>query len=173
MSILRVVRTKHCAVYSVQYLTALSVHSSLLYRPHFQSPCSARYYSQTNDGNNRKDVYKILECTPSSSPKEIKSNFYRLSKLYHPDTSKETNAHEKFIELGEAYRIVSNPTLRSNYDSVQQTQTPIAKQWASRRYRESLNPEDYILYRRPNATHHGSRFNYKEHQRMHYECILD
>lgn len=36
---------------------------------------------------------------------EIKKTYYQLAKKWHPDTNKEKDAHEKFMEIQEAYDV--------------------------------------------------------------------
>lgn len=49
---------------------------------------------------------EILELSPGASKAQIKSAYRRLSKIYHPDVSKDENAREKFIEVNEAYKFL-------------------------------------------------------------------
>lgn len=49
-----------------------------------------------------KECHKLLEVDKSSTPKQIKESFLRLSKIYHPD-NKSTGSHAKFVKLKEAY----------------------------------------------------------------------
>lgn len=63
-----------------------------------------------------KNYYKILEISSVASVEEIKENFRRLAKKYHPDISKEKNAENKFREITEAYEILSNPKTKQEYD---------------------------------------------------------
>ena len=39
-----------------------------------------------------------------------------MSFQYHPDTSSETNSHERFIEVNEAFKTLSKPISRRDYD---------------------------------------------------------
>ena len=64
-----------------------------------------------------QDCYKILGVKFDADQKEIKENFYRLSKEYHPDLSKDESSLKKFKEIAEAYEILSNPEKRREYDS--------------------------------------------------------
>lgn len=41
-------------------------------------------------------------------------NFFLFQ--YHPDTAKENNTHEKFIEVNEAFQTLSKPISRRDYD---------------------------------------------------------
>ncbi|WHQ36463.1 DnaJ domain-containing protein [Spiroplasma sp. SV19] len=63
-----------------------------------------------------KNYYKILEISSNAEIEEVKENFRRLAKKYHPDISKEKNAENKFREIIEAYEILSNPKTKQEYD---------------------------------------------------------
>lgn len=62
------------------------------------------------------DYYKILELDRNASQSEIKKNYRKMARKYHPDTSKEENADSKFKEVQEAYEVLSDPQKKSNYD---------------------------------------------------------
>ena len=63
------------------------------------------------------DYYKILEVPKSADYIEIKKAYRRLALIYHPDKNKSSNAHEKFIEITQAYEILINSETRKQYDS--------------------------------------------------------
>ena len=63
-----------------------------------------------------KDYYKILEVLPSSTMEEIKRSYRRFALKYHPDVSKNAAAHDRFIEIHEAYEILSSFNKREIYD---------------------------------------------------------
>jgi len=63
-----------------------------------------------------KSPYAVLGVAPKADIKEIKENFYKLSKEHHPDISKDASSMEKFREIAEAYETLSNPELRKKYD---------------------------------------------------------
>lgn len=65
-----------------------------------------------------KDYYKILRLTPSASADEIKRSYRRLAMIYHPDRSQNPNAHNSFAEINEAYEILSDSTLKLQYDGL-------------------------------------------------------
>jgi hypothetical protein len=62
--------------------------------------------------------YQLLGLHPSASAIDIRRAYRRLSKQYHPDTTKLplAIARNKFQELNQAYGILSNPTRRLLYD---------------------------------------------------------
>ncbi|MEM4336615.1 MAG: molecular chaperone DnaJ [Candidatus Woesearchaeota archaeon] len=64
----------------------------------------------------KKDYYSILGVSRNASQEEIKRAYKLLAKKYHPDLNKEKNAEEKFKEINEAYRVLSDEKLRQRYD---------------------------------------------------------
>jgi molecular chaperone DnaJ len=60
-----------------------------------------------------KDYYKILGIPRNASQEEIKRAYYRLAHKYHPDKGGDP---EKFKEINEAYRVLSDPEKRRQYD---------------------------------------------------------
>ena len=65
-----------------------------------------------------KDYYKILGIERNAQEAEIKKAYRRLARKYHPDVSKETNAEEKFKEVGEAYEVLKDSEKRQAYDQL-------------------------------------------------------
>ncbi len=61
------------------------------------------------------DFYQILEVNRNASGEEIKKNYHRLSKIYHPDA--ERGNAERMKKIGLAYRILRNQDTRNLYDS--------------------------------------------------------
>jgi molecular chaperone DnaJ len=56
-----------------------------------------------------EDPYKVLGINRGASEEEIKKAFKTLAKKYHPDLNPgDKNAEEKFKEINEAYRTVTN-----------------------------------------------------------------
>ena len=70
-----------------------------------------------NVSNKMQDLYTILGVKFSAEQKEIKDNFYALSKEHHPDLNKDNEASLlKFKEIALAYETLSNPERRKDYD---------------------------------------------------------
>jgi curved DNA-binding protein len=65
-----------------------------------------------------KDYYKIMGVGREASADEIKRAYRKLARKYHPDVSKETNAEERFKEIGEAYEVLRDPEKRAAYDAL-------------------------------------------------------
>ncbi len=64
--------------------------------------------------NHTKSYYDILQINENASPEEIKKAYRRLSYQYHPD--KNPNKEEQFKEIGQAYEILKDETMRNQYD---------------------------------------------------------
>lgn len=56
-----------------------------------------------------KNPYLILNISPTANDHEIKVQYKKLAKKYHPDTHPDdTIAMEKMLELNEAYEMLKN-----------------------------------------------------------------
>ena len=65
----------------------------------------------------KRDYYEILGVPRHTDRKTIKDAFRRLALKYHPDRNKDPDAEEKFKEIAEAYRVLSDPRKRADYDA--------------------------------------------------------
>ncbi|MFX1349071.1 MAG: molecular chaperone DnaJ [Promethearchaeota archaeon] len=65
----------------------------------------------------KRDYYEVLGVSKDASLNDIKLAYRRLARKLHPDLNKtDPNAKEKFIELQEAYEVLSDEEKRQNYD---------------------------------------------------------
>lgn len=62
-----------------------------------------------------KNYYEILEIDKNSSSDDIKKQYRKLSKIYHPDVINTGDEH-KFKEINNAFEILSDPKLKQEYD---------------------------------------------------------
>jgi curved DNA-binding protein len=62
------------------------------------------------------DYYEILGLTRSASPEEIKAAYRRLAQRFHPDTSEDPGAEDRFKEITLAYQVLRDNEKRVRYD---------------------------------------------------------
>jgi len=66
----------------------------------------------------KRDYYEILGISKDAPSEDIKRAYRRLALKYHPDKNPDNHkeAEEKFKEIGEAYKVLSDPEKRQIYD---------------------------------------------------------
>ena len=92
-----------------------------------------------------KDYYKILGIDNNKVSKdEIKIAFREQAKKYHPDINTENRmAEERFKDINEAYRVLSNPSSKRKYDRMWNTH--VGKKQAKQSYEESKRDKDSLF----------------------------
>ncbi|CAH2041302.1 unnamed protein product, partial [Iphiclides podalirius] len=82
--------------------------------PDFKLICTCtRFYSFA-----KKSHYDVLNLRKNCTDKEIKDAYIKLSKEYHPDKNKNARAQEQFVQVQEAYNVLSKPGSRAQYDTM-------------------------------------------------------
>lgn len=69
-----------------------------------------------------RDYYKILELDRNATPEQIKKAYRKLAIKWHPDRNSESEeskkiAQKKFIDIGDAYNVLSDPKKKQMYDA--------------------------------------------------------
>ena len=73
-----------------------------------------------------RDLYEILEVSPTASQQTIERMFRYLAQHYHPD--RETGDADRFDQIAKAYSTLKDPESRAAYDS--RHKTNLDYQWS-------------------------------------------
>ena len=90
----------------------------------------------------QKDYYDLLGVLRDASMEEIKRAYYEAAQRLHPDKNKLAGETEIFLEVQQAYEVLSNPKRRSQYDAT-----------LSKGDEPSAVIRIRVLYSRPNLVH--------------------
>ncbi len=74
----------------------------------------------------QKDFYALLGVLRDASAEEIKRAYYEAAQRLHPDKNKLAGETEIFLEVQQAYEVLSNPKRRAQYDATLPKQEPAA-----------------------------------------------
>jgi len=71
------------------------------------------------------DYYAVLGVSRDASAEELKRRYRQLVRTHHPDVADDPEAaHERFIKIVEAYRVLSDPVQRRTFDALQSVTPP-------------------------------------------------
>jgi curved DNA-binding protein CbpA len=68
--------------------------------------------------SSKPDYYKILNLQQSATNEEIKKNYHKLAKKWHPDKNGNLEALERFKLIKNAYEVLNNEASRREYDNL-------------------------------------------------------
>jgi Ca-activated chloride channel family protein len=90
----------------------------------------------------QKDYYALLGVLRDASEEEIKRAYFEAAQRLHPDKNKLAGETEIFLEVQQAYEVLSNPRRRAQYDAtLPKDETPPAF------------IQNKVQYSRPNLVH--------------------
>jgi molecular chaperone DnaJ len=80
-----------------------------------KSNTEAKEFREMYNDDSLPNYYLILGLTTDSSHAEIKNQYRKLAKQYHPDRNK-NSSEEKMAEINKAYEVLSDKKLKTEYD---------------------------------------------------------
>ncbi|MFA5843800.1 MAG: DnaJ domain-containing protein [Coriobacteriia bacterium] len=63
------------------------------------------------------DHYRTLQVDRDADPEVVEKAYRVLALKHHPDVSDGTVGHARMARINEAYRVLSDPRLRAEYDA--------------------------------------------------------
>ena len=75
----------------------------------------AKEFREMYNDDSLPNYYLVLGLTNDSSQVEIKNQYRKLAKQYHPDRNKDSS-EEKMAEINKAYEVLSDKKLKIEYD---------------------------------------------------------
>ncbi|XP_005104922.1 dnaJ homolog subfamily C member 4 [Aplysia californica] len=101
------------AFYAVTKKSALNLFSVYKGAPFFHCPNPRRFITILSKANH----YEVLGVEQNATGNDIRAAFLKQSKECHPDLNrKDPNNHKKFVQVNEAYSVLSKPLSRREYD---------------------------------------------------------
>ncbi|MEZ5346042.1 MAG: J domain-containing protein [Pyrinomonadaceae bacterium] len=101
------------------------------------------------------NYYKYLNVSSDASTAEIKSAYRRLARKKHPDVNKgDENASREFGRIAHAYRVLSNPKKRAEYDKAR-----LREEYSFRSREDSIFTSDNPHARRARQMAYERRYN--------------
>ena len=67
------------------------------------------------------DPYQVLQVSPGAEQEVLHAAFRALAMKYHPDRDASARAARRMMELNQAYAMVREPALRTQYDRSRKT----------------------------------------------------
>jgi Ca-activated chloride channel family protein len=64
----------------------------------------------------KTSFYQVLEIPFNASAEDIRTAYFEAAKRFHPDVNPDPFAKQKFLQIQEAYEVLSNPKKRLAYD---------------------------------------------------------
>lgn len=108
-----------------------------------------------------KDFYAVLGVPSDATTAEIKQAFHALAKVHHPDVQTlwlDTEA--RYLEVSEAYEVLSDPMLRARYDD---SRAPVTtpEMTTGSRHEEARPPRQDVPFSAGDVEFHAARLNGK------------
>jgi len=98
------------------------------------------------------EFYDVMGLTPKATADQIKTTYFKLSKIYHPDVCKDPGGVEKFVLISKAYEVLGNEEKRREYD--RGIMNPLDDRSAATRAQREFTHDDILRYQEIFNQHH-------------------
>jgi len=92
-----------------------------------------------------KSYYEILDITPDATKAQIKKQFKKFAKMYHPDINSSFEAEQRFKEINKAAEILLDDEKRKNYDALRCVNSAIYNSQNKKNSQNFQNRSDYTF----------------------------
>ena len=92
-----------------------------------------------------KSYYEILNVKDDATKAEIKSQFRKLVRMYHPDVNSSLEAERIFKDINKAAEILLDDTKRKNYDALRNVNKTIYKKTYTTKQKERKKTNSYTF----------------------------
>ncbi|XP_010346532.1 dnaJ homolog subfamily C member 4 isoform X2 [Saimiri boliviensis] len=115
-----------------------------------RSPPSRLLETAAGQRSRPRNYYDVLGVHPGASTEEVKRAFFAKSKELHPDRDPGNPAlHNRFVELNEAYHVLSHEQSRCRYDD--QLRSPRPPKSPGTTARDKSTRQTHSSWEHPNA----------------------
>ncbi|MBR2069316.1 MAG: DnaJ domain-containing protein [Candidatus Gastranaerophilales bacterium] len=87
-----------------------------------------------------KSYYEILNLSPNATKSEIKKQYKKLAKMYHPDINSSLEAELRFKEINKAIEVLLDDEKRKNYDALRTVTKTIYRNTAKEPKEKQITP---------------------------------
>ncbi|KAJ9141491.1 hypothetical protein P3X46_032026 [Hevea brasiliensis] len=110
---------------STQFLSHQNLNSKHFHKKWpqgFSCRATSKKKQKEEEAREKESLYQVLSLNPQeASPKEIKKAYRKMALRYHPDVCQNPSmsrdeSTRMFLQVHEAYRTLSDPVLREEYD---------------------------------------------------------
>ena len=116
------------------------------------------------------NYYDLLGVTENASNMDIKYAYLQLAKKYHPDVNDAKNANYLFVQIKDAYDVLSNPEQREKYNQFIRhrkssfNQKDYSQAW-SEKYKTYEKPNEWEGRYRESNSKYEENFTYNSNSR--------
>lgn len=117
------------------------------------------------------NFYNILGVSNDCSQENIKHGYKRMIGAFHPDFNKAPDATKRSQEINEAYRVLSDPTLRAEYDrsiNLKEDEQRASRERGNSTTKQTDNESREETTEKPNSNNHAKTDTMNDGNILHF-----